>query len=179
MTWTNFRRRGELLNKVVRAADERQDGLLPMELAGVADTFADELDLLAALSLKWHMRLSGYVEEALTHQPMDPPSAIAGAWYLTAADLPGIRQILDHYRAFPLNSAMAQTLHVAQAKEWHLLAIAAGLANDESEAATQAGRAVEQAARAMASPNWQSAAHSLEPEEQVTLLDRIRAVLSA
>src|SRR6187551_2655353 len=54
MTWTSFHRRGDVLRDVIAAADQRGDGVLPRDVHGVSATFADDLDLLAALQLKWH-----------------------------------------------------------------------------------------------------------------------------
>src|SRR5687768_17251284 len=58
-TWTSHHRRGEVLRRVMEAADERRDGVLPTDVDGVAETFGDSLDLLGALQLRWHTRLAG------------------------------------------------------------------------------------------------------------------------
>ena len=50
MTWTSFHRRGEILRAVIAAADPRRDGLLPMDVDGVAETFGDELTCSAPCS---------------------------------------------------------------------------------------------------------------------------------
>ena len=36
-------------------------------------------------------------------QPMDLEQAVVTAWQATADELPGVRPILDHYRAEPLD----------------------------------------------------------------------------
>src|SRR5687768_14437207 len=59
MTWNAFRSRGEILRDVTAVADDRRDGALPWDVAGVPAVFADELDLLGALQLRWHTRLAG------------------------------------------------------------------------------------------------------------------------
>ena len=33
-----------------------------MDVEGVGEAFADELDLLGALQLRWHTRLAGHIE---------------------------------------------------------------------------------------------------------------------
>src|SRR5689334_19267918 len=147
MTWNTFHHRGAILQTVVETADRRRDGLLPMQLPGVTETFRDELDLLAALQLKWHARLSGNIERALMGQPLDLEHAIASAWRRTSDQLPGVRMILDRYAETPSDSAMEAALTRANEKEWIRLAAAAGLANDESAAAARAGRQVEMRAR--------------------------------
>ena len=70
----------------IAAADARRDGLLPMDVDGVAETFADELDLLGALQLRWHTRLAGRIERELM-RPADATSsdAVVTAWRATAA----------------------------------------------------------------------------------------------
>src|SRR5689334_8512920 len=110
MTWTTFHRRGEVLRAVTATADARRDGLLPMDVEGVHETFEDELSLLAALQLRWHTRLSGRLEHALMHRPTDTDHAVVEAWRATALELPGIRCVLDHYRAAPLDEAMGRVL---------------------------------------------------------------------
>src|SRR5215471_10495342 len=97
MTWTTFHHRGEVLRTVTATTDARRDGLLPMDVAGVSETFGDELSLLAALQLRWHTRLSGHLEHTLTHQPTDAGEAVISAWHATAEELPGTRLVLDHY----------------------------------------------------------------------------------
>ena len=37
MTWTSFHSRGEILRDVIAVANQRRDGLLPMDVDGVAD----------------------------------------------------------------------------------------------------------------------------------------------
>ena len=61
MTWKSHHRRGDVLREVIRTADERLDGRLPLDVDGVADTFGDELTLLGALQLRWHTLLAGHV----------------------------------------------------------------------------------------------------------------------
>jgi hypothetical protein len=148
MTWTTFHRRGEVLRAVTATADERRDGLLPMDLAGVPETFGDELELLAALQLRWHTRLSGRLEHALMDQPEDIEDAVVGAWIATADELPGTRLVLDHYRAEPLDGAMAEALRTSAAKEHVLLAAMAGRSSADATATVAAGRLIEERARA-------------------------------
>jgi hypothetical protein len=190
MTWNTFHHRGEILRTVIETADARRDGVLPMQLPGVSESFRDELDLLAALWLKWNARLSGNIERALTTQPMDLEGAVASAWRTTSDQLPGVRKILDRYVETPSDPEMAAALTRAREKEWARLAAAAGLANDESAAAARAGREVELKARAAISDQ---AAHALlatattDVEVRTTvdggtspsLVERIKAVLAA
>lgn len=184
MTWNAFHHRGEILHTVVETANSRRDGVLPMDLPGVRETFRDELDLLSALSLKWHARLSGNIERELMHQPLDLEGAVAAAWARTSSEVPGIRAILDRYTESPSDPEMAEALTKAQTKEWLKLAAAAGLANDESASAARAGERVVLKARATAqAPASAGAApqHATVVDDVVTpsLVDRIKAVLAA
>jgi hypothetical protein len=181
MTWNSFHHRGAILQTVVETADARRDGVLPMQLPGVAESFHDELDLLAALQLKWHARLSGNIERALMSEPLDLESAIASAWRLTSEQMPGVRMVLDRYHEAPSDSEMAAALGRASEKEWVRLAVAAGLANDESAAAARAGRQVELRARTETAERvvTPDAPTSVDESETPSLVERIRAVLAA
>ncbi|MCW2782952.1 MAG: hypothetical protein JWR35_3401 [Marmoricola sp.] len=175
MTWNAFHHRGEILRTVIETADERRDGQLPMDVPGVTATFRDELDLIAALTLKWHARLSGHIEREMMSQPMDLEMAVMRAWRAATDDLPGIRMIIDHYSEFPTDAAMADVLVKVHEKEWMRLAAAAGLSNDESPAAADAGHRLETRARL-------SEVAEVEAEkvvEQTSFVDRIKAVLAA
>jgi hypothetical protein len=147
MTWTTFHRRGEVLRAVTATADMRRDGLLPMDVAGVAETFGDDLALLAALQLRWHTRLTAHLEHAVMLQPTDTDEAVVDAWRATAEELPGTRLVLDHYRSDPLDDAMAIALRTSAAKERALLAATAGRGFGDIRASVEAGRALEERAR--------------------------------
>lgn len=185
MTWNAFHRRGEILQTVVDTADQRRDGVLPMQLPGVAETFRDELDLIAALWLKWNARLSGNIERALNTQPLDLEDAVASAWRLTGEQLPGVRLILDRYVDAPTGPDMAAALDRAKEKEWSRLAEAAGLANGESPAAARVGRQIELRARVRgaAEPRDTATEVPADPttfdEGSPSLVERIKAVLAA
>lgn len=147
MTWTTFHRRGEVLRDVIDTLDARRDGLLPMDAPGVRQTFGDELSLLGALQLRWHTRLSGRLERALTPQPDDVEGAAVAAWHETAAELPGIRIALDHYRDHPTDEAMASALATSAAKERVLLAAMTGRTGATTAATARAGEELERRAR--------------------------------
>lgn len=175
MTWNAFHHRGEILQTVIEAADARLDGQLPMNLPGVSEAFRDELDLIGALSIKWHARLSGNIERELMTQPMDLEGAITSAWRKTSAEAPGIRMIIDRYTESPSDPEMAVALTKAQEKEWLKLASAAGLASDESASAARAGARVSTKARAVPA----LVTTNLDVVDSPSLVDRIRAVLAA
>jgi hypothetical protein len=176
MTWTSLPSRGETLRAVTAEADRRLDGRLPMDVAGVAETFADELSLLGALQLRWYARLSGRIErELLLNEPMDLESAVVAAWRAAAAELPGTRAILDHHRDHPLDDAMAAALTKATAKEHAMLAVTAGLAGAYDAAAARIGGRIESEARA----TYVFPQRVRPPQRRATFLDRLRAALAA
>ncbi len=181
MTWTAFHNRGETLRSVIATSAVRRDGLLPMDLDGVTATFRDELDLLAALTLKWHTRLSGHIERMLAHQPMDLDEAVAIAWSNTAHELPGVRLIIDHYREHPLDDAMADAMAAARFKEHHLLAVMAGRITLGDEAARRVGAEIEERARSLhrGTPVITPDAAYGEPTARGSFLERLRAVVAA
>ncbi|MGN6252973.1 MAG: hypothetical protein ACTHNS_14280 [Marmoricola sp.] len=183
MTWNAFHRRGDVLRAVVDAADTRRDAILPMDVPGVAEHFRDELDLLSALLLRWHARLSGNIERELMLEPLDLEGAVARAYRRTCDDLPGVRLVVDRYLAAPTDDAMEHALVRAQQREWVRLAHAAGLANDESRAAALAGRRIEREARSLdlepSAADAMPASAAAQTAETATLVQRIRAVLAA
>lgn len=174
MTWTSFHRRGEILRDVIASANRRQDGRLPTELPGVAETFGDDLSLLGALQLRWHTRLAGRIERELMLQPMDLEAAVVAAWHATADELPGVRAIVDRERTQPSTPATAAAMEKATTKEHQLLAMMAGRASVADARAARVGAEIEQRARATYRP--QPAARD---EQAAGLLDRLKAVLAA
>jgi len=174
MTWNAFHHRGEVLRAVISAADARRDGILPMDVDGVAQTFEDELAVLAALQLRWHTRLAGRIERNLMGQPFDLESAVITSWQQTADELPGVRAIIDHYSAAPATDDMARAMTVSAMKEHQLLAVMAGLANDRDAAAAHAGAELARRARATWVPP-----NRAEAITSPGLLGRIKAALAA
>lgn len=162
MTWTAVHRRGDVLRTVTATLDDRARSsapgrssaaetlTLPLDLAGVRETFADELDLLGALQLRWHTRLAGRIERELTGQPMDLESAVVAAWRATAGEMPGVRAVIDRYRAEPTSAAMAHAMRVSTVKERVLLAVMAGRGSVDpaaEQATARAGERIEARAR--------------------------------
>lgn len=183
MTWNAFHHRGQILADVITAANDRLDGLLPADITGVSDAFEDDVDLVGALSLKWHARLSGNVERALAREPLDLPAAVAGAWRTTATQLPGVRLVLDRAAAVPVDPRMAQATNRMVRAERARLAQAAGLATTASDAAVSAGARIEEQARAGLSLSRPEAVPvTTSPERGATresFVRRIKAVLAA
>ncbi|MFB9313389.1 hypothetical protein [Nocardioides plantarum] len=183
MTWTTFHSRGEILRRVIATADARRDGVLPTDVDGVAETFADDLELLGVLQLKWHTRLAGHIERRLVEQPLDLPLAVATAWGSACDELPGVRLVLDHYRAEPVDDAMAHAMAKATRKEHALLAVMAGqgsIGGVEAEAASAPlGAAIEERARALHHGVPTLLDDTITRADRPSLLDRLRSVLAA
>jgi hypothetical protein len=175
MTWNAVHSRGEILRAVTAAADRRRDGRLPMDVAGVREVFDDELELLGALQLRWHTRLSGHLERKLMHQPLDLEAAVIDAWHATADELPGIRAILDRDREHPVDDAMAAAMRTATDKEHILLAVMAGRAGTADPGAAPVGARIEDRARASHRPARQTPASHGAPR----LLGRLKAAFAA
>lgn len=189
MSLTTPHRRGEVLREVLTAVEERRDALVPLDLPGVRETFGDELSVLAAMSLRWHARLSGSLERATAQRPFDLPRAVCLGWADAADAAPGLLRVLDHYRDEPVDEAMAVALAKAEAKQHALLALMSGQAGLEDPAAGPVGRRLEQEARAersgalarlgarAASEGEPVALASYRPRR--TLLERLRALVAA
>lgn len=182
MNWKAFHNRGETLRAVITTASVRRDGILPMDVEGVAETFHDELDLIAALQLKWHTRLAGRIESELAQQPLDLADAVATAWSEVAAEMAGVRLILDHYRAHPVDDAMATALTKADAKEHVFLAVMAGRSSLADEAARRVGADIEARARMLNAGRpiaLADTADTADGADKRGFLDRLRAVIAA
>ncbi|GAB3992672.1 hypothetical protein [Nocardioides marmoraquaticus] len=154
MAFDRRHRRGAVLRHVSARLDELhlQDatsGALEaaLDCPGVPDTFADDVDLVAAVLLRWNARLSAQLERALASRPADLPAAVAAAWASTARDLPGLRLLVDEQQEAPSSPAMALLVERARDKERARLAWAAGLTAGEGPAAVAAGARLERASR--------------------------------
>ncbi len=180
MTWTAFHNRGETLRAVIAESAARRDGILPMDVPGVAERLHDELDLLGALQLKWHTRLAGHIESELSVQPMDLRAAVVTGWARTAEELPGVRMILDHYRSQPVDDAMARAVARMISKEHHYLAAMAGRASVGREDGQSVGAEIEELARRTrpAAPAIDRV-DAAEEEPRRPFIERLRATIAA
>jgi len=179
MTWEAFPPRGEVLRTVIAEADARRDGTLPMDLPGVSETFRGELDVLATLQLRWHTRLAGRIERTLMDGPDDLETAVVTAWRGAAADMAGVRQILDAQRATPATPELGVALEKARVKEAVLLAAMAGKASASDAAAVRVGERIEEKARAAYDPTRAPRHLRREGDRPTGLLGRLKAHLAA
>lgn len=148
MTRNAFHSRTAVLGRVVDEVNSRRDGVLPMHLAGVAETFTDELGLVGGLQLRWHTRLAGEIERALDGHPDDLEAAVLTGWRRAAIALPGVRAVLDACGEHPSDERMARALTTARRKDRVLMAAMAGRASAADAGAVRMGRLLEEAARA-------------------------------
>ncbi len=164
-------RRGTVLRDVAQVLDRRLDGVLPRDVPGLADCFADDADLVGALALSWHAHLGARLDAALEAAERsgegDRSRAVAHAWADAAEQLRGVRRLLDRQAAEPASAAVAEVLAHSAAQEHALLARAAEgaaalLADDDRTQAV--GRRLVRQARTQVRP---------------ALADRIRALVPA
>jgi hypothetical protein len=180
MTWDAYHRRDEVLRAVIHEADVRVDGTLPTDVPGVAECFPEETALIGALQLRWHTRLAGMIDRTLMDGPTDLESAVMTAWRRTAADLPGVRAILDRYADEPTSESMRSATTRAQRKDRTLLAAMAGRSSPQDPRAAEIGRDLEQRARAAYRPTSSVGRHRREQETGASsLLGRLKAHLPA
>lgn len=176
MTWKSYHQRGEVLATAIATANARLDGSIPMDVAGVGDTFRDELDLVGALQLRWHTRLSGRIDRALAAEPMDLDQIVIDAWAETARELPGVRLVLDRALAEGINPEADVLLSNAIAKERMMLASMAGRSSYDNDAAVLVGTSLEERARAVFA-TAPVAEH--DDARRGGLFDRLKAALAA
>ncbi len=148
MTWTTLSNRGAVLRRVVERADQRRDGLLPLDVEGVDHVFEDANALLSALLMRWNTQLAIEIERGQQSEAEDPETLVLDAWTRTAKGMPGTRLVIDHYRREPSDDVMARMVNQARLKEWEMLAVAAGLSHADPAATQVHGARIEEAARA-------------------------------
>ena len=129
------------LAAVVAAAERRLDGSLPWsDVPDAERCFRTPERLLSILQLRWHTHLAALIEDALDDEPMDLAQAVIEAWRGCAAEMPGVRRILDAHADTP-------AMQIAQRKDWALLASAKGLRPTDDPRVVAVGRKIEDLAR--------------------------------
>lgn len=166
-------RRDEVLRAVIAAADQRLDGVLPMDVAGAQQVFREPANLVGVLHVRWSATLGAQVDRALAELPDDPERAVVRGWRRTARELPGVRMVLDGWRLAATGPDLAR-LERREARQRQWLAVRAGVAEPRralDEAAVTAGAALEAAGRRYFEP------HARPPRR--TLVQLIRSALVA
>jgi hypothetical protein len=176
MTWTSFHRRGDVLRRVIAAADARRDGVLPRDIDGASAVFDDDRDLLGALQISWTTRLMGRIERRQMNEPANLEAAVVAAWHDCYDELPGVRAILDRAREHP-DESVRLAMAKATRKERLALAVASGLGNADDDASLLVGTGVEERARASYLALDRRTVE--EPAVRPSFLDRLKAALAA
>jgi hypothetical protein len=143
MTWDAYHRRKNALRQMLATADRRPDITLTELLDtvdGARDAFASETEALFELQMTWFQRLAGHVDRLISEGTESPELVAVTAWVSAAADLPGVRALLDAHRDEP-------ALRKAYAKELGYLAMSAGVPVHGQEALAR-GRRIQDSARA-------------------------------
>lgn len=173
--------RRAVVQEVIRTLDSRRDGELPLDVPGVTEIFGDAEALLPVLQTKWYATLVSAVEHELL-RPIDPEMAVVAGWQRAAAQLPGVRLVLD--RALAEHDALGDADHPvrrALAKEHQMLAVMAGVepaVPGTDPALVALGRELEHVARVTtpAVRHWGWRPHL---PGYTGLLTRLRAVVAA
>lgn len=172
MTWTPPRR-DEVLRAVVEEADRRLDGVVPMGVPGVHQTFRDADTLVDVLYVRWQAALASEVERALLERADDPAAAVVRAWRRTVRALPGIRMVLDAH-AEQATGPRLEKIRRRRARQHVWLAQQAGLVLPTAEVDDEVlllGAEIEAAGRRYYVPGQRPA--------RPPLLKRLKAVLPA
>lgn len=172
MTWVQPRR-DQVLTGVIAAADERLDGVVPTDVAGIEQTFRDAATVVHVLQVRWRATLASEVDRALAEDPHDPAAAVVRAWRRTARALPGVRLVLDRHHEEAEGRERAQLDHRAR-RQQQWLAVRAGLAADSrvlDDAAVELGATLEAEGRRYFNPRGRAPRRSL--------VHRLRSVLAA
>lgn len=117
--WDTLHRRAAAVRTVIEELDETR-ATDPRWTDELADVFDGPDDLLVALHDVWSRRVIARVEMALELGEDLPAESIENAWFEVAAELPGVRRVLDAH-------ADDEVLRKHQQHEHRLYAIAAGM----------------------------------------------------
>ena len=132
--WDTFHRRATAIRGVVEELDATT-ATEPTWTDELAEVFDGPDDVLVALHDVWTRRVTARVEMALDLGQDLPAESVENAWFEVAAELPGVRRVLDAH-------ADHQTLRRLDEHEHRLFAIAAGMVapSDPLDYAARVGR---------------------------------------
>ena len=131
--WDTFHRRAAAIRAVVEDLDAAAT-TDPRWTDELAEVFDGPDDVLVALHDVWSRRITARVEMALDLGEDLPAESVENAWFEVAAELPGVRRVLDAH-------AQDEVLQQLDRHEHRLLAIAAGMVSpsDSLEYAARVG----------------------------------------
>lgn len=132
--WDTFHRRAAAIRAVVEDLDATT-ATDPRWTHELAEVFSGPDDVLVALHGVWSRRVTGRVEMALDLGQDLPAESVENAWFEVAAELPGVRRVLDAHAHDEVLQQLDRHVH-------RLLAIAAGMVSpsDSLEYAARAGQ---------------------------------------
>jgi hypothetical protein len=132
--WDTFHRRAAAIRAVVEDLDATT-ATDPRWTDELAEVFDGPDDVLVALHDVWSRRVTARVEMGLDLGQDLPAESVENAWFEVAAELPGVRRVLDAH-------AQDEVLQRLDQHEHRLLAIAAEIVSpsDDLEYAARAGR---------------------------------------
>lgn len=172
MTWSSPRR-DEVLRAVIEETDRRLDGVVPMGVAGVEQTFRDADTLVDVLYVRWQAALAAEVDRALAEAPEDPEAAVVRAWRRTVRTLPGVRMVLDAHLE-QASGVRLEQLRRRRARQHQWLAQQAGLApltHEVDDEAVTLGAEFEAAGRRYYVPGQRPARPPLFKRLKAALVD--------
>jgi hypothetical protein len=86
MTWTETRRRQDVLREVRAMAGIRRDGELPWS-DDYSDVFADREELLAELEYRWRLHVEAQIDSNLAEPALDERRAALQVWHQPVLDI--------------------------------------------------------------------------------------------
>lgn len=123
MSWTDFHRRREVADAVLRRAARDPRGPLPFaEVPGARELFGTEEQLVLALQYRWSQVLGGHLRTEFESEPEDHVDAVTRAWHEATRRNRTLRAVLD------AAAERHPALRRVQEAEQRMLAVAAGLA---------------------------------------------------
>ena len=118
--WEAYHRRAQALAVVIADLD-RTGATAVAWTPELAEVFTDRDDLLVALHDRWTRRLQGRIDMAAELSLDSNAEVVAEAWLQVAAELPGVRRVLDANADHP-------ALRRYELHEHRMVAVAAELA---------------------------------------------------
>lgn len=174
MTWDAYNRRKSALREVVAIVDARRD-LTPTDLLDRVDpqreAFADESELLREAQLAWFQRLSGTLDR-FGGVEETPESTAVTAWVDAAAQMPGVRSLLDAHLDAPV-------LATAVVNERVMMAAVSGVPMHHPDAAAHGERIIDSARERAVYPITAPDAETTDENGFAGLVARLKSALAA
>lgn len=99
MSWTDFHRRNDALNLVLRHARRTAQTTLPWHLPEVFAVFRSPQELVTALHYKWSLLVTAHMDYDMFEENRTPVQAARHAEQLAAQEEPMLRELLEAHRS--------------------------------------------------------------------------------